>query len=99
MTVRTLSEITAELQALKPTLKERFKVETIDIFGSYARGQQNEKSDVDLLVTYCEPVSFFVTYDLQNYLRRKLRVKVDVVSKKFVNPYIKSRVLQEAIAV
>jgi uncharacterized protein len=99
MTVRTLGEIKADLQMLKPTLKKRFKVETIDIFGSYARGEQNEKSDVDLLVTYCEPVSFFVTYDLQNYLRRKLHVKVDVVSKKFVNPYIKSQVLQEAVAV
>jgi uncharacterized protein len=99
VTVRTLSEVKAELQKLKPTLKKRFKVETIDIFGSYARGEQNEKSDVDLLVTYCEPVSFFVTYDLQNYLRRKLHVKVDVVSKKFVNPYIKSQVLQEAVSV
>lgn len=99
MTARTLDEIKAELQVLKPTLKKRFKVETIDIFGSYARGEQNEKSDVDLLITYCEPVSFFVTYDLQSYLRRKLHVKVDVVSKKFVNPYIKNRVLQEAIAV
>lgn len=97
--MRTLSEVKAELQKLKPTLKKRFKVETIDIFGSYARGEQNEKSDVDLLVTYCEPVSFFVTYDLQNYLRRKLHVKVDVVSKKFVNPYIKSQVLQEAVSV
>jgi len=45
-------EVKAELEALKPILKRRFKVETIDIFGSYARNQADEKSDIDLLVTY-----------------------------------------------
>ncbi len=42
---RSLDEVKGQLEALKPTLKHRFKVETIDIFGSYARGEQTEKSD------------------------------------------------------
>jgi predicted nucleotidyltransferase len=50
--MKTLEEIKAELETLKPTLKKRFKVETIDIFGSYARKQATEKNDIDLLVTY-----------------------------------------------
>ena len=73
MTAKTLDELKVELQLLKPTLKERFKVETIDIFGSYARGEQSEESDVDILVTYSQMVSFFTVYDLKNYLQRKLR--------------------------
>jgi len=99
MAGRTLDEIREELQLLKPTLKKRFKVETIDIFGSYARGAQGEESDIDILVTYSQMVSFFTVYDLKNYLQRKLRVKVDVISKKFLNPYIKDRVLREAVPV
>lgn len=99
MTARNLDEIRAELQLLKPTLKKRFKVETVDIFGSYARGEQSEESDIDILVTYSQMVSFFTVYDLKNYLQRKLQVKVDIVSKKFLNPYIKGRVLQEAVPV
>jgi len=84
---------------LKPTLKKRFKVETIDIFGSYARGEQSEKSDLDVLVTYSEAVSLFTVIDLKKYLRRKLRLKVDVISKDYLNKHIKDQVLREAVVV
>ena len=97
--VRSLEEVKRQLQALKPTLKKRFKVETIDIFGSYARKEQTEKSDLDILVTYSEVVSLFTIYDLKQYLKRKLRVKVDVVSKEYLNKYIRDQVLKEAVAV
>ena len=98
--VRSLEEVRAQLQALKPTLKKRFNVETIDIFGSYARGDQTEKSDIDLLVTYSTTdYSLFTIIGLKNYLRRKLHVKVDVVSKEFLNKHIKDEVLKEAIPV
>jgi uncharacterized protein len=98
--MRTLEEIKTELETLKPTLKERFKVQTIDIFGSYARKQANEKSDVDLLVTYSTTdYDYFTILDLKNYLRRKLHMKVDIVSKEFLNKHIKDEVLKEAIPV
>jgi hypothetical protein len=74
-------------------------VETTDIFGSYARGEQTEKSDIDILVTYSEMVDLLLVAGLRRYLRRKLHTKVDVVSKEFLNKYIKNQVLQEAIPV
>ena len=74
-------------------------METIDIFGSFARGQQTEKSDVDILVTYGEGADLLLAAGLRKYLRRKLHVKVDVVSKKYLNPSIKEHVLNEAIPV
>jgi predicted nucleotidyltransferase len=96
---RSLEEVKLELQALKPVLKKRFKVETIDIFGSFAREMQTEKSDLDILVTYSGMVSLFTIYDLKQFLKRRLRMKVDVVSKDFLNKYIKDQVLKEAVAV
>ncbi|MGA2385858.1 MAG: nucleotidyltransferase family protein [Candidatus Bathyarchaeia archaeon] len=96
---RSLDEVKQQLQALKPTLKKRFKVETVDIFGSYARGEQTEKSDIDILVTYSEGADLLLVAGLRSYLRRKLHVKVDVVSKKYLNPVIKDHVLSEAIPV
>jgi uncharacterized protein len=96
----TLQDIKQQLQILKPTLKKRFKVETIDIFGSYARNEASEKSDVDLLITYStNDYDHATIYALKNYLRRKLGVKVDVISKEFLNPHIKDQVLKEAIPV
>lgn len=97
--MKSIQEIKKELELLKPILKKQFKVDTIDIFGSYARGEQTDSSDVDILVTYLEMVSFFTIYDLEKFLQRKLGVKVDVVSKKFLNPNIKDKVLQEAVSV
>ena len=43
----------------KDDLKEKFKVKTIGVFGSYVRGEQKKKSDVDVLVEFEEPVGLF----------------------------------------
>jgi len=96
---RSLDEVKGQLEALKPTLRRRFKVETIDIFGSYARGEQTEKSDIDILVTHSEGADLLLVAALRRYLRRKMHVKVDVVSKKFLNKFIKEEVLKEAVSV
>jgi predicted nucleotidyltransferase len=61
--------------------------------------KQTKKSDLDILVTYSEMVDLLLVAELRRYLRRKLNVKVDVVSKKYFNEYIKDQVLQEAIPV
>ena len=97
--MKSVHELKKELELLKPTLKNRFKVETVEIFGSYARGEQTDASDVDLLVTYSQMTSFFTIYDLEKFLQRKLGVRVDVVAKKFLNPHLKDKVLQEAVSV
>jgi predicted nucleotidyltransferase len=51
------------------------------------------------LVTYSEAVSLFTIYDLQQYLKKKLNIKVDVISKETLNKYIKDQVLKEAVTV
>jgi uncharacterized protein len=96
---KSLETVKEQLQELKPTLRKRFKVESIDIFGSYARGDQTDESDIDILVTYSEGADLLLVAGLRSYLKRKLRVKVDVVSKKYLNPIIKEQVLNEAIPV
>jgi len=98
-TQNSLEDIKRQLQALKPTLKKRFKVETIDIFGSYARCEQTKKSDIDILVTYSEGADLLLVAGLRQYLRRKLHIKVDVISKKYLNPIIRDQILDEAIPV
>ena len=98
-TQTSLEDLKRQLQALKPTLKKRFKVETVEIFGSYARYEQTEKSDVDILVSYSEGADLLLVAGLRQYLRRKLHMKVDVISKKYLNPIIKDQVLHEAVPV
>ena len=88
MLMKTLEEIKARLEQLKPTLREDFKVKTIGVFGSYVRGEQKRGSDVDILVEFKEPVGLFEFMRLEFYLSDSLGVKVDLVSKKALNPDI-----------
>jgi len=52
----------------------------VDIFGSYVRGEQSEKSNIDILATYSESADLLLVARLRRYLRRKLHVKVNEVS-------------------
>ena len=98
--MKSLEEMKSQLEMLKPTLKKRFKVETIEIFGSYARKEATLGSDIDLLVTYSTTdYDYFTILRLRNYLRRKLHMKVDIISKEFLNKHIKDEILKEAIPV
>jgi uncharacterized protein len=99
--MKTCEEIKVDLQSLKPVLRDRFKVETIGIFGSYSRGEQKNTSDIDILVTFAEPndIDLIDFIELKQFLRRKLKTKVDVVQKRSLKNRIKDKILQEAIYV
>lgn len=99
--MKTLDEIKVRLELLKPVLKEKFQVETIGIFGSFSQGLQNQKSDVDLLVTFSEPnnIDLLDFIALKQFLRRKLGVKVDLVERTALKARIKNKILQETIYV
>jgi len=95
--MKTLKEIEKILKENKAILAERFKVKEIGIFGSYVRGEQQEKSDVDILVSFYEPISLFEFMDMEEFLTQILGVKVDLVSKKALKPRIGKYILEEVI--
>lgn len=77
-------------------LTERYGVENIRVFGSAARGEADEKSDLDLLVSVRKGTSLWELIELEDALTSLLKVKVDLVSDKGVSPYLKDRIFQEA---
>ena len=99
--MKTLEEIKTELEALKPVLEKKFQVETIGVFGSYCRGEQGKKSDVDILVTFHEPndIDLLDFIALKQFLSRKLKTKVDLVEKEALKLRIKDKILKETIYV
>ena len=99
--MKTLEEIKTKLEELKPILKERFQVETIGVFGSYSHEEQKKKSDVDILVTFVEPndIDLLDFIGLKRFLSRKLKMKVDVVTKSALKRRIRDKILQETIYV
>lgn len=92
--------ISNDLETLKrmaiPILKAN-GVKKAAVFGSFARGDANENSDVDLLVKYEGGTSLFDVVDLKNQLEAALGREVDLVSYDFIDKYIKERVLRERV--
>jgi uncharacterized protein len=83
--MKTREEILAGLGAAKSDLQERFRVRTLALFGSYARNQQTERSDVDILVEVDPSIGLgFVS--LAEELERRLQEPVDLVSSRAVKP-------------
>src|SRR4030066_392688 len=97
--MKTLKEIRTRLEQLKPTLRAKFEVETIGVFGSFSRGEQTKRSDVDVLVVFSEDarVGFFRFLELEEFLTRKWGVKVDLVTRDALKPVMKERVLRETV--
>ena len=97
--MKNLKKITTTIETLKPQLCKRYGVKTIGVFGSYTRGEQTKKSDVDILVTFREDdyPGLFKFMELEEFLSEKLDVKVDLVSEKALKPYIGKRILEEVV--
>jgi len=95
--MRNIEEIKKIINEHKPILEERFKVNSIGIFGSYVRKSQKEKSDIDVLVGFYETIDLFDFVELEDFLREILSIKVDVVMKETLKPRIKDRILKEAV--
>jgi predicted nucleotidyltransferase len=93
--MKTLEEIKEKLIELKPVLAEKYKVKEIGIFGSYVKGRQKKRSDLDVLVEFEEMPDLFTYIEIEDFLSCELNVKVDLVMKSALKPYIGKIILQE----
>lgn len=96
-TMKTIEEIKNILTVHKDELKHKYKVKDMGIFGSYIKGKQRKKSDIDILVEFSEPIGLFEFMDLEDYLANLIGIKVDLVSKKALKPRIGANILKEVV--
>jgi len=85
-------------QKILPILKSH-KISKARIFGSYARGEQKKKSDVDILVKTEDNVGLMEFIDLKLKLERILRKKVDLVEYATIRKEIKDNILADEIRI
>ncbi len=91
-------EVFKKLKAIKPELISRYGVKSLAIFGSYARGDYREDSDIDILVDV-DPSIGLKFVDLSDFLEASLNLKADVVSKRAIKPYAWEFIKKELIDV
>jgi len=77
--MKTLEEIKRILRKKKNFLKEEYGVKEIGIFGSYAREEQSEVSDVDILVEFERPIGLKF-FELADYLEKILETRIDLLT-------------------
>ncbi|MBU1006965.1 MAG: nucleotidyltransferase family protein [Candidatus Omnitrophica bacterium] len=95
--MKRIEKIREKLGQYKPELRRNFLVKEIGIFGSYIRGEEKKGSDLDILVEFEEAPSLFKFIQLEHYLGRVLKVKVDLVMKDALKPVIGERIMHEVI--
>lgn len=95
--MKTFDELRQVLLLQKQSLCEKYQITEIGIFGSYARGEETEASDIDILVDYETAPTFIMLVELRDYLSQLFGLKVDVVTKNGLKARIRDRVLAEAI--
>lgn len=79
------------IQTIKDYLSQ-FPITKIGIFGSFARNEEGEDSDIDILVTFEEAVSLFTLVRMHRELSELLNRKVDIVSEKYLHPHLKASI-------
>ena len=97
--MRTIEEIQKILKAHKEKLKKEYAVKEIGIFGSYVKGQQKRRSDIDILVEFEEVPDLLRFIELERYLQRFLGHKVDLVRKQALRAELKDAILLETVMI
>lgn len=94
--MRTCDEYIDILKHNAHTLRDDFGVRSLCIFGSVARGEQKEDSDIDVCVDM--DAKMFLIIRLKRYLETILGKSVDIVrERKSLNPFLKSEITRDAI--
>ncbi len=74
---------------------ERNDIEFCALFGSFARGEANEDSDIDLLVRFSKPIGLFGFVGVEQELEEALGRKIDLATDKMIGEYIRESVFRD----
>ncbi len=97
----TKEEILQFLAEQKVMLKQEFQIIKLGLFGSYARNEQTDKSDIDLMIEF-EPNTADLAEKkarIKFIVKSKFQKKVDICREKYIKPYYKQQILQSTIYV
>jgi len=98
--MKDINEIKTILETYKLIIKGRFKIKEISIFGSFVRGEETVKSDIDILVDFEKEGKTFDNYmDLKYFLQELFGLEVDLIMKGALKEELKDMILREVLYV
>lgn len=89
------------LRSNKELFHEKFSIEKIGIFGSYARNEQTENSDIDIIIEMPRGTEniFEKKQALKVLLKRRFKKKIDICRERAIKPIFKEMILKDTIYV
>lgn len=76
---------------------EKYPMKRIGLFGSYARGEADEESDIDLVVEFAENIGLLKIIGLKVDLEEHFRKKVDLVEMDNLYEYVKEDIIKDMV--
>ncbi|MBI3004858.1 MAG: nucleotidyltransferase family protein [Ignavibacteriales bacterium] len=96
---RALLQYNKAIQSRRGILTDRYKVSEIGIFGSALRGRLNQRSDIDVLVDFSEVPDLLRFIELELFLEKLLKRKVDLVDKQALRAELREDILRQVVYV
>ena len=87
------------LEKCKGVLRRKFGITSMGVFGSYARGEQQEGSDLDILADFDSAPGLIRLIQAENYISARLGVKADLAYAPGLKPRFKKTIVSEAVFV
>jgi len=97
--LKNKSHLNEEVKKIIISILVKHGIKRILVFGSYARNEATTKSDLDLIVDFPEGTSLLDHIGIEIELSEALNMKIDLLSRNGISPYIKDHVLKEAIVI
>jgi uncharacterized protein len=93
-----LNQILLYITSNKSRLQKDYHLKKIGVFGSVARGEQNNRSDIDLIVEFEDntPDLYSIKQQLRDEIQAKFNLPVDICREKYLKPIFKNQILSEA---
>lgn len=83
----------------KEYLLNNYKISLIALYGSYARDEATENSDIDIVYEKINAVNYRTYLEAEEYLNNKLKKNIELVNIKYMNPVIKKTAEKDFIYV
>ncbi len=93
------SDIAETIRELKPELEKRFGIRKLAVFGSYARDEERDDSDIDLAIVEIDKKDYFNRVNAKYFLEERLQKSVDIGYLDSFRSFIKKRVEKEMVYV
>lgn len=94
-----LDNIKNRLKSLNNKVRKNYNADIIGVFGSVAREENNQESDIDIYVRFKKGATLFDLVGLADFLEESLGRKVDIVSERGIRKEIKNQAMQDLVKV